>query len=77
MGRVVIGMDPHKRSATIEVMDDYEKVISTGRFGTDRQGYRNLLAAGRRWPERVAIKEVLESARALALLAARRCGAHA
>jgi transposase len=53
MGRVVIGMDPHKRSATIEVMDEQERVISTGRFGTDRQGYRNLLAAGRRWPERV------------------------
>ena len=53
MGRVVIGMDPHKRSATIEVLDQREKVISTGRFGTDRDGYRNLLAAGRRWPERV------------------------
>jgi len=24
MGRVVIGMDPHKRSATIEVLDDDE-----------------------------------------------------
>ncbi|MEP7194335.1 MAG: IS110 family transposase [Actinomycetota bacterium] len=46
-------MDPHKRSATIEVIDEHEKVISTGRFGTDRQGYRNLLAAGRRWPERI------------------------
>lgn len=53
MGRVVIGMDPHKRSATIEVMDEQERVIGAGRFGTDRQGYRALLAAGRRWPERV------------------------
>jgi transposase len=53
MGRVVIGMDPHKRSATIEVLDEREKVLSTGRFGTDREGYRNMLAAGRRWPQRV------------------------
>ena len=53
MGRVVIGMDPHKRSATIEVMDGREQVLAVGRFGTDRQGYRDLLAAGRRWPDRV------------------------
>lgn len=53
MGRVVIGMDPHKRSATIEVCDERERVLQTGRFGTDRDGYRQLLAAGRRWPERV------------------------
>ena len=53
MGRVVIGMDPHKRSATIEIMDEKEQVLAAGRFGTDRQGYRNLLAAGRRWPDRV------------------------
>ena len=53
MGHVVIGMDPHKRSATIEVCDRRETVLSTGRFGTDRAGYRALLAAGRRWPDRV------------------------
>ena len=53
MGHVVIGMDPHKRSATIEVCDRRERVLSTGRFGTDRAGYRALLAAGRRWPDRV------------------------
>lgn len=53
MGRVVIGMDPHKRSATIEVLDERETVLATGRFGTDREGYRDLLAAGRRWPDRL------------------------
>jgi hypothetical protein len=53
MGRVVIGMDPHKRSATIEVLDERETVVAVGRFGTDRDGYRELLAAGRRWPQRV------------------------
>ncbi len=53
MGRVVIGMDPHKRSATIEVRDERERVLATGRFGTDRDGYRQLLAAGRKWPHRL------------------------
>ena len=53
MVHVVIGMDPHKRSATIEVLDEREKVLSTGRFGTDRDGYRGLLTAGRRWPDRL------------------------
>ena len=46
MAGVVIGMDPHKRSATIEVCDQREHVLATGRFGTDRDGYRQLLAAG-------------------------------
>src|SRR5262245_55263509 len=27
MGRVIIGMDPHKRSATIEVLDEHENVL--------------------------------------------------
>jgi hypothetical protein len=50
---VIIGVDPHKLSATIEVLDDRGKALSSGRFGTDRDGYRQLLAAGRRWPDRV------------------------
>jgi transposase len=53
VGRVIIGMDPHKRSATIEVLDEQERVLAVGRFGTDRQGYRQLLAAGRKWPQRL------------------------
>lgn len=53
MRRVVIGMDPHKRSVTIEVLDERETVLENRRFGTDRDGYRDLLAAGRRWPDRV------------------------
>ncbi|MET0993190.1 MAG: hypothetical protein ABWY20_03515 [Mycobacterium sp.] len=36
--RVVIGMDPHKRSATIEVMTADEAIVGGGRFGTDRAG---------------------------------------
>src|SRR6478672_11529392 len=37
--RVFIGVDPHKLSATIEVVDDRETVLATGRFGTDKTGY--------------------------------------
>src|SRR6266540_1349935 len=46
-------MDPHKRSATIEIIDGREKVLAQGRFGTDSDGYRAMLAAGRRYPQRV------------------------
>jgi transposase len=53
VGRVVIGLDPHKRSATIEVLDDNEQQLAAGRFGTDSEGYRRLLAAGRQFPQRV------------------------
>ena len=51
--RVVIGMDPHKRSVTIEVMVADETVVSGGRFGTDIAGYRSMLENVRRWPDRV------------------------
>ena len=53
MGRVVIGMDPHKRSATIEVLDGRERVLDAGRFSTDRDGYQAMLAVGRKHPDRV------------------------
>jgi transposase len=45
--RVVIGMDPHKRSATIEVMTAEEAIVGGGRFGTDRAGYAAMLTYGR------------------------------
>jgi hypothetical protein len=32
---VTIGMDPHKRPATIEVVDERAAVLAGGRFGTD------------------------------------------
>jgi hypothetical protein len=53
VGRVIIGVDPHKLSATIEAVDDRERVLGGSRFGTDRGGYRQMLTVGRRWPERV------------------------
>ena len=46
-------MDPHKRSATIEIIDERQKVLSGGRFGTDRDGYKAMLAAGRKFKDRV------------------------
>ena len=39
MKKVFIGVDPHKLSATIEVVDERETVLATGRFGTDKAGY--------------------------------------
>ena len=52
MSTVVIGMDPHKRSATIEVMAGDEAVLGSGRYGTDAAGYAAMLAAVAGWPER-------------------------
>jgi transposase len=45
-------MDPHKRSATIEVIDDRGGKIGSGKFGTDQTGYAEMLAAGRRFTGR-------------------------
>ena len=53
MDRVVIGMDPHKRSVTIEARDTREVLRATGRFGTDSRQYRAMLSVGRQWPRRV------------------------
>jgi hypothetical protein len=50
---VIIGMDPHKRSATIEVIDDRGDKIGSGKFGTDQAGYAEMLEAGRRFTDRV------------------------
>ncbi|MFE7803065.1 IS110 family transposase [Nocardia sp. NPDC057440] len=46
-------MDPHKRSATIEIIDDIGKVLALGRYGTDKTGYADMLRAGRRFTDRV------------------------
>ena len=39
---VIIGMDPHKRSATIEVVDERGQILAAGRYGTDKAGYAAL-----------------------------------
>jgi transposase len=51
--RVVIGMDPHKRSVTIEVMTADETVLAGGRFSTDAAGYQAMLDSVAQWPNRV------------------------
>jgi hypothetical protein len=53
MARVIIGVDPHKRSATIEIINDREQVVGRGRFATDRDGYKAMLAAGRKHTDRL------------------------
>ena len=51
--RVVIGMDPHKRSVTIEVMTADETVLGGGRFTTDATGFTAMLDYVTRWPDRI------------------------
>jgi transposase len=46
MNHVVIGVDPHKLSVTIEARDSQEILRATGRFGTDTPGYRELSRPG-------------------------------
>jgi transposase len=51
--RVVIGMDSHKRSATIQVMTAEEAIRGGGRFATDRNGYAAMKTYAKQWPNRV------------------------
>jgi transposase len=53
MAEVIIGVDPHKLSATIEVIDSRETVLGSGRFTTDNLGYRAMRLYAKAWPERV------------------------
>ena len=53
MTNVFIGVDPHKLSATIEVVDDHEIVLATGRFSTDKAGFAAMRKTVSGWPERV------------------------
>jgi transposase len=52
MERVVIGVDPHKLSATIEVVDRRENVLGSGRFTTDKAGYAVMRKYVNQWPDR-------------------------
>lgn len=53
VGRVVIGMDPHKRTVTIEGMAVDETVLDCGWFTTDVAGFGAMLAHAAQWPDRV------------------------
>jgi transposase len=53
MGRVIVGVDPHKKSVTIEAVDEQGQVLATGRFPTDSTGYRLMVSYVRdQWPHR-------------------------
>lgn len=53
MNQVIIGVDPHKLSATIEVVDHDEQLLGSGRFTTDKAGYAAMRSYAKSWPERV------------------------
>ena len=53
MVHVIIGVDPHKLSATIEVVDDHERFLGSGRFTTDQAGYAAMRTYVKAWPERI------------------------
>ena len=53
MAWVFMGVDPHKLSATIEVVDDREQVLATGRFATDKAGYAAMRKLVASYPDRV------------------------
>jgi transposase len=52
MAKVFIGVDPHKLSATIEVVDARETVLATGRFATDKAGYAAMRRQVAAFPDR-------------------------
>lgn len=53
MTRAFVGVDPHKLSVTIEVVDAREAVLATGRFATDKAGYAAMRKHVSSWPDRV------------------------
>ncbi|MEQ4205768.1 IS110 family transposase [Actinopolymorpha sp. B9G3] len=53
MTDVIIGVDPHKLSATIEVVDSDGGLLGSGRFTTDQAGYAAMRAYVKAWPDRV------------------------
>jgi len=53
MAAVVIGVDPAKRSHTVEVLDGSQATLATARFDNNNDGYRQMRVLARRWPSRV------------------------
>jgi transposase len=53
MAEVIIGVDPHKLSATIEVLGAHEVVLGSGRFTTDQVGYGAMRSYVKAWPQHV------------------------
>jgi transposase len=53
MEHFIIGVDPHKLSVTIEIVDGQEKLFGSGRFTTDQAGYAAMRKYVKSWPDRV------------------------
>jgi transposase len=53
MAGVIIGVDPHRLSATIEVVDHHGHLLGSGRFTTDKAGYAAMRSYVSTWPRRV------------------------
>ena len=53
MAKVVIGVDPHKASNTLVVIDSHERVLAQQRFTNDRAGYRSMKTFARVHRDRV------------------------
>ena len=67
MDEVIIGVDPHKLSATVEVVNRHEQLLGSGRFTTDKAGYTALRGYAKTWPRRVwAVEGAGGAGRALA-----------
>ena len=49
---VIIGVDPHKMSVTIEVLDHHEQLLGSGRFDTTKAGYAAMQSYVNQWPSR-------------------------
>ena len=63
MAQIIIGVDPHKLSATIEVVDGRERLLGSGRFTTDRAGYAAMRKYLAQWPDRIWAVEGSNGAR--------------
>lgn len=50
---VVIGVDPHKASVTLEARDTREILRASGTFPTTTAGYRAMIQVARQWPRRI------------------------
>ena len=50
---MIIGVDPHKMSVTIEVVDTHERLLGSGRFDTTNTGYAAMQRYVKQWPHRV------------------------
>jgi len=50
---VIIGVDPHKMSVTIEVVDPHERLLGGGRFDTTNAGYAAMQRYVKQWPDRL------------------------